>query len=82
MRSGDNGNVGAIRVDQIITRSQFDLRALDESRSRLANAGYGVQIAVHPPSTMIEVPVISELASEARNTTAPITSSSWPIRPS
>src|SRR5262249_41661786 len=38
--------------------------------------------AVQPPSITIAEPVISEDASEARNTIAPVSSSSWPSRPS
>src|SRR5262245_3619300 len=38
--------------------------------------------AVHPPSSTSAEPVISDEASEARNRTAPVISSSWPRRPS
>src|SRR5579864_3675654 len=38
--------------------------------------------AVQPPSSTSAEPVISEEASEARNTIAPVISSSWPRRPS
>src|SRR5690606_15769297 len=40
-----------------------------------------LQDAVHPPSTMIEEPVIIADASLARNTTAPMMSSKLAIRP-
>ncbi len=38
--------------------------------------------AVQPPSSTSAEPVISDEASEARNTMAPLSSSSWPSRPS
>jgi tripartite-type tricarboxylate transporter receptor subunit TctC len=38
--------------------------------------------AVQPPSSTSAEPVISDEASEARNTIAPVNSSSWPRRPS
>src|SRR5579862_536276 len=38
--------------------------------------------AVQPPSSTSAEPVISDEASEARNTMAPVSSSSWPRRPS
>jgi tripartite-type tricarboxylate transporter receptor subunit TctC len=38
--------------------------------------------AVQPPSSTSAEPVISDEASEARNTMAPVNSSSWPRRPS
>jgi hypothetical protein len=38
--------------------------------------------AVQPPSTTSAEPVMSAAASDARNTTAPIRSSTWPRRPS
>src|SRR6185312_3641788 len=38
--------------------------------------------AVQPPSKTSAEPVISDDASEARNTMAPVSSSSWPRRPS
>ena len=39
-------------------------------------------MAVHPPSTSKVCPVIKSAAGLARNTTAPTTSSGWPMRPS
>src|SRR5579859_1164158 len=41
-----------------------------------------VHSAVQPPSRISAEPVISDEASEARNTMAPVSSSSWPSRPS
>src|SRR5579864_8444821 len=38
--------------------------------------------AVQPPSSTSAEPVISDDASEARNTMAPVSSPSWPRRPS
>src|SRR6185312_7413033 len=38
--------------------------------------------AVQPPSSTSAEPVISDDASDARNTMAPVRSSSWPRRPS
>src|SRR5205085_1628109 len=38
--------------------------------------------AVQPPSSTRAEPVISEEASDARKTMAPVSSSSWPSRPS
>ena len=56
---------------------------------RRADAGGGLgltapanQSAVQPPSTTIDDPVISDDASEARNTMAPVRSPTWPTRPS
>ena len=43
------------------------------------NVGYP---AVHPPSTMSDDPVTSAEASDAKNSTAPIISSTFPVRPS
>ena len=50
----------------------------------LARAGQGVSgySAVQPPSSLSAAPVISEEASDARNTMAPVISSSCPSRPS
>src|SRR5579863_6438800 len=41
-----------------------------------------VHSAVQPPSRMSAEPVISDEASEARKTMAPVNSSNWPSRPS
>ncbi len=49
-------------------------------RSPCNNAGAGNYCAVHPPSTSSVWPVIIEAAGEARNTTAPATSTGWPTR--
>ena len=46
-------------------------------RATVAAADYR---AVHPPSMMMVCPVIIDAAGEARNTTAPDTSTGWPIR--
>src|SRR4051812_15748655 len=44
--------------------------------------GRASQSAAQPPSTTSAEPVIKAEASEARNTTAPIRSSTWPTLPS
>src|SRR5205807_10382458 len=39
-----------------------------------------IQICPSPPSTLISTPVMNEASCEAKNATAPATSSGWPNR--
>src|SRR5207248_3660246 len=59
----------------------LDLLLLGRAALEIADHGHSYS-AVQPPSTTSAVPVISAAASEARNTTAPIRSSTVPSRPS
>ena len=67
------------RLAHLAVGGEFFLLA----RAALQRADHGPSYsAVQPPSTTSAVPVISAAASEARNTTAPIRSSTVPSRPS
>ncbi|MNC43788.1 hypothetical protein D3C75_926650 [compost metagenome] len=91
LRRGGPGRLNADRgrhrqpVNDRLPEPAVTQRAANQHQrhvGRVERCHHSPQVAVQPPSTISALPVIIPAASEARNTTGPITSSTVPSRPS
>src|SRR5262245_18971524 len=84
--SGRKERQNSSAVVDLLSDQKSDDGLCERQPNRGAVMGFSfhgfTQLVVQPPSSISADPVINDEASEARNTTAPMTSSGRPSRPS